>query len=131
MSLSANWQQDVLDFHKKFGSFTGESPSIPPDKVIDLRRILIREEVGETLAAMKADDLVGVADGVVDCIVVLLGTANAYGIDIQPLWDEIHRTNMAKENGGIREDGKVLKPVGWIPPDIKGLLEKQKHTLLK
>ena len=48
-----------------------------------------------------------------------------YGIDIRPIWDEVHRTNMAKEGGGSRTDGKIMKPAGWQPPDIAGLLARQ------
>jgi predicted HAD superfamily Cof-like phosphohydrolase len=32
---------------------------------------------------------------------------------------------MAKASGPRRADGKVLKPEGWTPPDIVGVLERQ------
>ena len=70
-------------------------------------------------------DLGGIADGIADLIYVLLGTALSYGIHIAPIWDEVQRTNMAKEGGATRHDGKVLKPEGWQPPDVRGILLKQ------
>ena len=40
------------------------------------------------------------------------------------------RTNFAKidhDTGRVRkrEDGKVLKPIGWTPPDLKSFLSKE------
>lgn len=52
-------------------------------------------------------------------------TARWYGIDLGPLWDEVHRTNMAKVGGKTRADGKILKPDGWQPPRIQELLDVQ------
>lgn len=120
-----NWQEDILEFHKVMGHYIGAEPKIPPKEVSSLRHSLISEEVNETLVALALDDMVGIADGIVDSIVVLLGTAVSYGVDIQPIWDEIHKTNMAKLGGGEREDGKSLKPEGWKPPEVDKLLKLQ------
>jgi predicted HAD superfamily Cof-like phosphohydrolase len=57
-----------------------------------------------------------------DLLCVVYGTAAEFGIDLAPFWQEVHRTNMAKAGGPIREDGKRLKPSGWRPPDIAGVL---------
>lgn len=66
-----------------------------------------------------------VIDAICDIIVVLHNTANAMGVDIEPFFDEVHRTNLAKWGGPIRpEDGKRLKPSGWQPPRIKEMLEE-------
>ncbi len=121
----ANWQGDVLKFHKKFGCHIEETPTIPDEKTQELRKSLIKEEVSETIKAIDEKNLELIADGIVDTIVVLLGTAVSYGIDIEPIWDEVHKTNMAKSGGGTREDGKILKPKNWQPPNIARLLEEQ------
>ncbi len=123
--MSKDWYQDIIDFHKVMGHCLGERPSLPPLKVYKLRRRLIDEEVKETLDAMFQDDLVGIADGIADSIVVLLGTAVSYGIDIRPVWDEVHKTNMAKLGGGKDSQGKSLKPEGWVPPNVKSILTEQ------
>jgi len=80
--------------------------------------------VKETLDAMSENDLVEIADGIVDSIVVLLGAAAAYGLPMRSLWDEVHKTNMAKKGGPKRKDGKVLKPKEWKPPQIEKILEE-------
>ena len=120
--MSKDWYQDIIDFHKVMGHYIGEKPSLPPDAVRSLRRRLIKEEVQETLNAIFSDDLVELADGIADSIVVLLGTAVSYGIDLRPVWDEVHKTNMAKLGGGTDSFGKSLKPKGWKSPDVKSIL---------
>ena len=47
------------------------------------------------------------------------------GVDLEPIWKEVHKTNMAKIPGNSRKDGKVLKPEGWVSPDIKASLREQ------
>lgn len=66
--------------------------------------------------------LVAVIDGLCDLLCVVYGAAAEFGVDLAPFWDEVHRTNMAKAGGPLREDGKRLKPPGWVPPDIAGVL---------
>ena len=44
------------------------------------------------------------------------------GIPLDRVFEEVHRSNMAKLVDGKpvrREDGKILKPEGWTPPDMK------------
>ena len=123
--MSQDWQADIKEFTEAMGQYVGTRPEIPPNSVCTLRWDLVREEMNETLQAIADDDLVEIADGIGDSIVVLLGTAIAYGINMQPVWDEIHKSNMRKADGPVRADGKKLKPIGWKPPDIAGILEKQ------
>lgn len=69
-----------------------------------------------------------VADALVDMMVLIVGTGLELGIPLDRVWDEIHRTNMAKvgTDGSVRRraDGKVLKPDGWKKPDIAAMLEE-------
>lgn len=124
--MSNDWYKDIVDFHKEVlhDNFL-TYPHIQYDKKL-LRQSLIHEEFKETIIALEDEDLEKIANGIVDSIVVLLGTAITYGIDIRPVWDEVHRTNMLKKGGKIRADGKQLKPEGWEPPNIKDIIEHQK-----
>jgi predicted HAD superfamily Cof-like phosphohydrolase len=120
-----SWQEDVQDFHDKFGCHAQCTPAEPPPHVAELRRKLIVEECNELIGALQAGDLIETADACADLIYVVLGTCVSYGIDLAPVWDAVQASNMAKENGGKSESGKVLKPAGWTPPDVAGLLREQ------
>ena len=118
--------QDVLDFTMKFvPNQIAKLPVWPAYNVMNLRGKLIKEEIEELTKAFEAADFEGIVDNTLDLVYVLLGLLIAMGVDARPVWNEIQRANMAKTNGGLREDGKVLKPKGWIPPDITGVLMRQ------
>jgi hypothetical protein len=115
-------QRDVSDFHRVVvGISDADTVAMRRPK---LRAALIEEEARETVEAIRAGDLVEAIDGMCDLLCVVYGTAAEFGIDLAPFWDEVHRTNMAKAGGPVREDGKRLKPPGWKPPDIAGLLRE-------
>lgn len=105
-----------------------DTPGVPRAEVGRLAINLIEEEFRELKKAHEHFDVVEVADGMADLIYVTVGMAIAYGIPLEEVFAEVHRTNMAKFPDGkvIRrpEDGKVLKPEGWVPPDVAGILER-------
>ena len=87
---------------------------------------LINEEVKELDdSTTKKDDL----DALIDILVVTIGAIHSMGADAEGAWKEVMRTNFAKidkETGKVRkrEDGKVLKPLGWTPPELEPFLKK-------
>ena len=121
-----DWYEDILEFHKTFSHHIAPYPKVAPERVRALRSKLIREEVNELLDGLDDSNLEAIADGAADAIVVILGTCVSYGIDLRPIWNEVHRSNMSKLGGGKRADGKSLKPEGWQPPRIKELLDEQR-----
>lgn len=121
-------QRQVVAFHQKFGRPVNMSPSFSNT---ELRAKLIKEEFEETMAAMADKNLVETIDGFCDLIYVILGAAIEFGVDLEPIFNEVHRTNMLKEGGPTRSDGKILKPEGWQKPKIAELLEAQKDRLSK
>ena len=90
---------------------------------------LITEEHQELLEATLSEDPVEQLDALIDILVVTVGAIHSMGADAEGAWKEVMRTNFAKiddETGKVRrrEDGKVLKPAGWTPPDLKPYLKK-------
>lgn len=68
-------------------------------------------------------NLVEVADGCADTKVVTTGTLIAFGIPDDELQDIVDDSNLAK--GNVKDEhGKIQKPPGWQPPDVKGFLER-------
>jgi predicted HAD superfamily Cof-like phosphohydrolase len=138
MEYSHPAQQDVADFHQAIGIPIGETPGI---RRPELRASLIMEEAvetcealtgrkvewaytGEDLSVGKRRRLVKAIDGFCDLLVVTYGSAVECGVDIGPFWTEVHESNMQKVGGPRRADGKQLKPPGWKPPDVEGVLLK-------
>ncbi len=96
----------------------------------DLYVNLIEEEFKELKEAIAAGDQVEILDALEDIMVVTAGAMHSMGADGEGGWKEVMRTNFAKidrDTGKVRkrEDGKVLKPVGWTPPDLKSYVSKK------
>ena len=90
---------------------------------------LIAEEFAELNAAVLTGDRVEQLDALLDIIVVTVGAIHSMGADGEGAWKEVMQTNFAKidrQTGKVRkrEDGKVLKPVGWTPPDLEPFVKK-------
>lgn len=89
-----------------------------------LYKKLIKEEVEEFWEAEAVCDDAEMLDACFDMIWVIVGYARSRGWDIDKAWDEGAQSNLSKidpETGLVRrrEDGKILKPEGWQPPDFK------------
>lgn len=117
-------QRMVREFHDQYLKDSGDIPRLVSDRTLLLRGRLIVEEAGEFLAAASNRDLVEVADALVDILYVTYGAANVLGIDLQPLFCEVHRSNMSKR-GRLDPAGKVTKGSQWSPPQIERLLMAQ------
>lgn len=133
-SLSRNGGIDiaaaVAEFHEAFGLPVRDVPSGEVDcDLAKLRVALLEEEVSEFVTASEKSDLVGIADALADITYVVYGTALTYGIDLDAVLREVHRSNMSKLDGDgrplIRGDGKVLKSDRYFPPDIEAVLSRQ------
>lgn len=90
---------------------------------------LIEEEHKELKVALAENDEEEIVDALLDILVVTIGALHSFGADGEGGWKEVMKTNFAKidtETGKVRkrEDGKVLKPLGWIAPDLKPFLKK-------
>jgi len=96
----------------------------------DLYRKLIQEEVSELQTAVDNNDRVEQLDALIDIMVVTVGAVQSLGVDGEGAWKEVMSTNFAKIDsltGRVRkrEDGKVLKPVGWQPPQLAKYINKE------
>jgi predicted HAD superfamily Cof-like phosphohydrolase len=90
---------------------------------------LIEEEYKELTEAIDAHERQEQLDALIDILVVTIGAIHSAGFDAEGAWKEVMSTNFAKidkETGKVRkrEDGKVLKPVGWVPPELGQYLSK-------
>ena len=121
-------QLQTLKFHKAFDIPINDSPTTNISKeLLNLRVELILEEASELIAAMVMGDLIEIADGLADLGYVLDGTAITYGLDMEPIKDEVHRSNMTKGDPEIISSlsGKVLKGDNFSPPELGRIIKDQ------
>ena len=158
--MSINNSGDVGEFHQKFGldntvyNRPGPRPKLPPD-LVRFRLRFILEEFKELLEACDASlmihedihnadvvrfsnddiDIEQAADALADLAYVVHGFAHLLGLPWHEIWNEVQRSNMAKERAQRAADSKrgstwdVIKPPNWRPPDIKGILRRYGWSL--
>ena len=120
----------VVEFQKAFGQLVSDKPEFPDSKTRILRMRLLSEEFVEYNTAEHDNNFIEVADALADLIYIACGTAASYGIPLNAIFEEVHRSNMAKLVDGKplkREDGKIIKPEGWKPPDIEKIIKETKN----
>jgi predicted HAD superfamily Cof-like phosphohydrolase len=93
-----------------------------------LRMALELEELRELAESMRLRDLEGALDAQVDRVYILQGTSLELGLAgvSEEAFRRVHAANMLKldENGKPTVDskGKVIKPPGWVAPDLSDLV---------
>jgi predicted HAD superfamily Cof-like phosphohydrolase len=114
----------------KFMNACGQTVGNRNQDQFDLYLKLIQEEVEELQTAVDNNDRVEQLDALIDILVVTVGAVQSLGVDGEGAWKEVMSTNFAKIDsltGRVRkrEDGKVLKPVGWRPPELSKYINEE------
>ena len=133
----SNVFRDQAKFMKACEQTVGESN----EDQFKLYLKLIKEEYNELLEAQGLNqnldrigylpvDKVETLDALIDIMVVTVGALQSLGVDAEGAWKEVMSTNFAKIDsltGRVRkrEDGKVLKPLGWKPPELAKYINKE------
>lgn len=141
-----NYFDDVAEFHVSMGLPVSAESMVPTEisqtptpiefSAFNYRLAFLFEEIRELIEGNVKQDLAKVADALVDIVWVALGTAHYAGIPFDALWEEVKRANMEKrpwkEGDPIKPRNalglEVVKPDGWRPPDIDGVLRKFRET---
>ena len=113
---------DVEVFLAACGQRHASTP-VARNELSALYKKLIDEEYQEFLDAYEDLDNVEQLDACFDMIWVIIGYMKSRGWDCEAAWDEGAKSNLAKidkKTGFVRrrEDGKILKPEDWTPPDF-------------
>ena len=111
---------------EKFMRACDQSTDAMNESQYSMYKSLIEEEFREL---QEAHDMEAELDALIDILVVTIGAIHSAGFDGEGAWKEVMSTNFAKidrETGKVRkrEDGKVLKPVGWTAPNMVPFLTK-------
>lgn len=68
------------------------------------------------------------ADALVDAMYYIENAAVKVGVNLSEVFARVHAANMDKFRNGVvrREDGKIMKPLDWQPPNIVEEIRRQK-----
>jgi predicted HAD superfamily Cof-like phosphohydrolase len=121
---------NVFRDQAKFMNACGQTVGQRNQEQFDLYLKLIQEEVEELQTAVDDNDRIEQLDALIDIMVVTVGAVQSLGADGEGAWKEVMSTNFAKIDSltGLvrkREDGKVLKPVGWRAPELAKYINKE------
>ncbi len=116
--------QMLREFHEKFGAAINQPFS---EEQVALRYALIDEECREVKTefnlAFRDNRKVELTKELADLMYVTIGTAVAFGLPLEEVFTEVHKSNMSKlgDDGKpqFREDGKVLKGPNYKPPNLE------------
>lgn len=105
--------------------FHGHPNCLPETNHPGLRETLHQEEHDELMDELRTEpvDRAKLARELADVMYVAYGTAFVHRIDLDAAFAEVHRAAMYKMRAGLRRaDGKIIKPPGFVPPDMTGAL---------
>ena len=121
--MTSNIITDVENMHHKYKVHDWIEAN--PDKLNELFKLRMRmlnEEFSETMDAYLQSDPEELIDGLIDLVVIAIGTLDIVGVDPHEAWNEVYNANMAKEVGvkpgrpnklGLPD---LVKPSGWKAP---------------
>lgn len=110
----------------KFMRACDQTVGVANPEQYQLYKRLIEEEFGELKSASSPLEEL---DALIDILVVTIGAIHSGGFDAEGAWKEVMHSNfnkIDKRTGKVRkrEDGKVLKPISWQPPDLRSYISK-------
>ena len=125
------WEQ-MITFHVKYGIEPTNKPHQLPDDVARFRIAFLEEELSEFKLAIESGDLAEQIDGLVDLVVVAMGTAHLAGFDWPKHWQEVYEANMRKIRASNASDSRskrkhsldIVKPDGWGSPNHQAIINK-------
>lgn len=123
---------DVGEFHLKFGlrAFEYGPDEEITQEMLEFRYKFLLEELEEFGESIHEKNHAEMFDALLDLVYVAVGTAHLLGYPWHEGWHMVQRANMTKERAFSADDPRskrknvldVVKPEGWTPPDIAGLL---------
>jgi|SRR6185312_13242776 len=118
--------KDLHDMHVHYGFHekVADYDEAKRAKLLEFRIKFLEEELNEIKDNVTNPD--EVVDGLVDLIVVAVGTLDLFNIDGAKAWNNVHVANMSKQVGikstrpnelGLPD---LIKPEGWKAPSHEG-----------
>lgn len=123
----------VREFTKVMGQPMYSDPTWPGNDMTKLRLDLIDEEVAELKEAIVDNDMIGIADALADILYVVYGAGLTYGLNLDVIFREVHRSNMTKldsDGNPIKnEAGKIVKGPNYESPKLEKFINPIIRTI--
>lgn len=129
---SNNPIKNMLDFDEFYRFDISGFDTETLRKFLGFRLRFLDEELVEIKKAIIEQNYSEIVDGLIDLIVVAIGTLTLFKVDVQKAWDEVYKANMSKIIGSQekRPDSfgmDLIKSENWKAPnheDNTGLFKK-------
>lgn len=119
--------EKVKQFHDKYKVVLGWNyPTFISDGDALARTRLMNEELAEVVKAMATKDMVNLAKELADLLYVVYGTADAYGIPVDAVFNAVHISNMTKSSERDAS-GKIQKGDNYTEPNIEEVLSAYRN----
>lgn len=125
---------DIIGDQAQFMRACGQTVGEFDHQQREMYEVLLEEELDERADAVVVGDVVEEFDADLDILVVHIGRmlSRWHPNMIKAGWHEVMRSNMSKcvsdlEGNPVvikREDGKILKPDSYIPPDLASIMRR-------
>lgn len=119
-----DYMKMIGQFMDKYGQVMRRYPDLATEDERSHRAKLIREEARELCDAIESQDLIGIADGIADLLYITFGACHVFGIPIESVIEEVHRSNMSKTILNHDDRGNKVNDKGhYSKPQIAAILE--------
>ena len=114
----------IFDKHRFVNSAGNQVSSAEHDTIVKMKDMMNGFKKGYYDQLIQNVDRLALLDSDIDTTVVSIGAALASGADVEGAWNEVQRSNMSKVNKDTGmmdkdENGKVIKPSYYSPPNLK------------
>lgn len=123
-TMTRSYKDDIEEMHSLFRMYRWYSSASDEKRkeLLRLRMMMFNEETAETMKAYLARDPEELVDGLIDTIVIAIGTLDLIGVDTDKAWRAVLKANLSKQLGRKPERPNplglpdLIKPDGWTAP---------------
>ena len=118
-------QINVRDFYKTYNYFMRDFPSCDLPSVVSDSVLKAIEEKREQLEdAIGFAEISDIALAIGELLYVSYAAAVSFGIDIEPIFAEVHRSKMTRK-GGRLVGNKWVDSINSSPPHVESIITNQ------
>jgi len=110
-------QKKVRDFHEMVDMLICKKPTNPSGGMRLFKVKTIQKKLDKLKNAFQVNDLIEMADALGDLLYIVYGVGVSLGIDLEPVFNEVHRSNMTKKDGFNSDD--------QIYTNLESIIEEQ------